>query len=127
MPLVDVLVDVFYCFNCCTNLHIDMAIVFCSKIWVIRYNIPVVIFKATFYKGPAIVWPSIFWITIITILSIFTKFLSEMFTAMTICHALCMWISSTTWTMNHMLCDSIIKNRMCNRIRNLCRYNRIHI
>jgi hypothetical protein len=50
-----------------------------------------------------------------------------MLSAFTVDHAKSVWVFRITGTMHHALCDGFIKHRMSDRVRDLSRYNRIHM
>src|ERR1700733_9273588 len=100
-----------------------MALVLCTEIGIVRNNMTIVkyICLATnsLFKGATIVRACIKRVALITINSLLTKLLWKMFAAFAISHAFGMFISITTWTMNHGFCDDLIKCWLCYRIWNL--------
>jgi hypothetical protein len=69
--------------------------------------------------GATVIGPGIFWVTIITKFSLFTKLLWKVLAALSIDHARSVFVLRTARTMHHALCDSFVEHGMSLRIRNL--------
>src|SRR6202050_388040 len=120
MTFVYVLVDVFDGLDRGTDFNIDMTVIACGQIGIIRDDVAVVKgLTSGVGIGPTIVRSDIFWIAIFTKAGFRTEGLCIVLTALSINHAGCIWVFRTAGTMHHTLCDCGIEHEMSNRVRDL--------
>jgi hypothetical protein len=78
-------------------------------------------------EGATIVWPSIFWISIISKACFLTELLAIALAAVSIDHAGSIGILWTTGTMEHALGDGLMQDGMSDWVRKLSRDDGVHI
>ena len=118
--------NILYGFDRGTDLHIDMTVILCRKVGIIRNDTSVVeCMSVTIGIGTSIVGPCILWISILSKVGLITKRLRITFTALSINHARSIRVFRTTGTMHHAGCNRFVKQWMSFRIRYLSRYNAI--
>jgi hypothetical protein len=126
VTLVDIFVNVLDSLDSGTDLYVDMTVILCGQPRIVGNNMTVVkCVTSGVGVGPAIVWPGIFRISVSTKTGCGAKFLGEMLAALTIDHAGCSEVLRTTGTMDHTLCDGLIKHGLSFRVRDLGRNERV--
>jgi hypothetical protein len=122
VTFVYVLVDIFDGLNRSTDLDIDMTVITCGQIGVIRDDIAIVKgLTSGIGIGPTIVGSGIFRITIFAEAGLRTEDLWKVLATLSIDHAGCGWEFRTARTVHHALSDSGIEGGMGNGIRDLSR------
>ena len=128
MTLVYILVNILDGLDRGTDFDIDMTVIVCGQIGIIRDNITIVKgMTLSIGTGSTIVGAGIVGITIFAIAGFRTELLWIVLAALAINHANCFWMIGTTKTMHHALCDGGIEHGMSNRVRDLNRDNGINM
>src|ERR1700683_3700688 len=128
VTFVYILVDVFDGLDGGADFDIDMPVIACGQIGIIRNDIAIV--KSLTFgvgTGPTIVRSDIFWITIFTHAGFRAEGLWIVLAALSIDHAGCFWVSRTAGTVDHTLCDCGIEHGMSDRVRDMSRDNGVYM
>ena len=127
MPFIDIFIKILDSFNGDTGFQVNVSIIFFAQIRIIWHNPSIIKIKIPYPNSTAIVRSMIRGIPIHIHNRFIIKRLWITFWANTINHTRATIIQSTTWPMNHVGLDDLIKLRFSFWIRKLCTNQAVNI
>src|SRR5437762_7188746 len=87
MAFIDILEKIFHRRNRCSNLNVDMAVVFCREVWIVWHDMCICEYMTVFINCDAVVSSPIYRIPIYFRYCLLTKSFWKTLAALAILHA----------------------------------------
>ena len=108
VAFIDILEKIFDRSDRGSDLDVDVTVVFCGQVWIIRYDMCIGEYMAMFMNPDAIIPSSVDRISIYFWQCFIAEIFGILFAAFAVLHARCIWPHRATGSMEHGTYDGIV-------------------